>query len=77
MSSGIPHALQEGLRVATETRKGNDQKRSLNDFQQGEPMSTNQVNAVNTVNPINGTLAPADQGAIMAAIGTIKQSCLS
>jgi len=40
-------------------------------------MSTNQVNAVNTVNPINGTLAPADQGAIMAAIGTIKQSCLS
>jgi len=36
-------------------------------------MSTNQVNAVNTVNPINGTLAPADQDAIMAAIGTIKQ----
>ena len=36
-------------------------------------MSTNQVNAVNTVNPINGTLAPADQDAILAAIGTIKQ----
>ena len=36
-------------------------------------MNTNQVNAVNTVNPINGTLAPADQDAILAAIGTIKQ----
>ena len=35
MSSGIPHALEEGLRVATETRKENNQKQSLNDFQQG------------------------------------------
>ena len=32
MSSGSPHALDEGLRVATETRKENDQKQSLNDF---------------------------------------------
>jgi len=36
-------------------------------------MSTNEVNPANVINPINGTLAPADQDAIMAAIGTIKQ----
>jgi hypothetical protein len=36
-------------------------------------MTTNEVNPVNTVKPINGTLAPADQDAIMAPIDTIKQ----
>src|SRR5437870_685307 len=35
MSSGIPHALEEGLRVATETRKENDQKQSLTIFNRG------------------------------------------
>jgi hypothetical protein len=31
-------------------------------------------NAVNTVNPTNGALAPADQDAIMAAIDTIYRN---
>jgi len=34
---------------------------------------TNEVNPANAINPINGTLAPADHDAIMTAIGTIKQ----
>src|SRR5436853_7254604 len=36
-------------------------------------MGTNEVNPANAINPINGALAPADQDAIFAAIGTIKQ----
>ena len=45
----------------------------LDHFQQVKPMSTNEVNPANAINPINGALAPADQDAIFAAIGTIKQ----
>ncbi len=36
-------------------------------------MNTNEVNPANAINPINGALAPADQDAIFAAIGMIKQ----